>query len=447
MSKYIVALPLGEVTRICLYVGKCGQTVAQVRAWAERQRPGERVYLLNGGTWTTASRPDPLLKVEGNVLSSAQWSNWGYGWDQGPDIAMVSDVDRFYNFLSCVPLLTPWDGVDAPLSCPKAMGGVRGRSAIALTGDKLLLYCAGDATADAKSPEALREELYRLGAETAVMLDGGGSSQCDFDGQRIASSRKVHNLIVVWAKGKEETPMDKSYKVVLDPGHGVETAGKRSPDGSYLEHEFALDMAYRVKDLLELHGVSVTLTRKDEHDVSLADRVKTANGIKDLDLFVSLHSNASGDGTDWTAPDGFGIYTSAAGEAAGRNQAAKAILAQAGAAGIKLWGNGLFHDISLYVLKNTTAPAVLIEHGFHTNREETGKLKTAAYRDELARVDCKGILDYLGIEWRGDGGEDIPWYVPAREWAMERGITDGTRPGEACTRAEVWQMLWKLERK
>ena len=182
--------------------------------------------------------------------------------------------------------------------------------------------------------------------------------------------------------------MDKTHKVVLDPGHGVETAGKRSPDGTYLEHEFNLDMAIRVKAQLERHGVSVILTRTTTHDTDLADRVSVSNSVNP-DLFVSLHSNASGDGTSWTSPNGYGIYTSSAGDTAGRNKAAKAILARAKDAGIPLWGGGLHHD-RLYVLVNTVAPAVLIEHGFHTNKAETEKLKTPEYRAELAQVDAKG---------------------------------------------------------
>lgn len=190
-------------------------------------------------------------------------------------------------------------------------------------------------------------------------------------------------------------------KVVLDPGHGVETAGKRSPDGTYLEHEFNLGIARRVKAHLERHGVITLLTRSTDSDVSLADRVKLSNEVKP-DVFVSLHSNADGEGKEWTAPVGYGIITSAAGSAAGRNKAAKAILARVQAAGIQLWGDGLHHDITLYVLKNTVAPAVLIEHGFHTNMNEVALLKTDVYRDLLAKVDAQGILDYLGIAWKED---------------------------------------------
>lgn len=230
--------------------------------------------------------------------------------------------------------------------------------------------------------------------------------------------------------------------VVLDPGHGAQTQGKRSPDGTYLEHEFNLDIADRLKRLLEGHGVTVVLTREGEKDVPLKERVRISNAVQGADLFVSLHSNASGDGKTWTAPRGFGIYTSASGESAARNRAAKAVLNRAKQAGIDLWGGGLFHNIGLYVLKNTVAPAILIEHGFHTNQTEVLHLKDAAYRQKLAQTDAKGILDYLGIDWK----EPEQWYDAARNWAVSMGLTSGDRPEEPCTRAEVWDMLRKLQK-
>ena len=193
-----------------------------------------------------------------------------------------------------------------------------------------------------------------------------------------------------------------SKKVVLDPGHGVETAGKRSPDGKYLEHEFNLDMAKRIKAQLERHGVIVVLTRSVENDVTISDRANISNEVKP-DLFVSIHSNAAV-GSGWLDPSGYGIYTSARGETAERNKAARAILARVKSAGIQLWGSGLFHDgddgqKDIGVLWKTDAPAVLIEHGFHTNINEVELLKTDVYRDLLAKVDAQGILDYLGIPW------------------------------------------------
>ena len=159
-------------------------------------------------------------------------------------------------------------------------------------------------------------------------------------------------------------------------------------------------MAKKMEKILTGHGVSVYLTRKDLLPLAstdskcLVERVKIANEIKDLDLFVSLHSNAAGEG--WSNAVGYTIYTSSPnGE---RNRAARAIIARVKEAGITLRNAPILHEM-FYVLKNTKAPAVLIEHGFHTNKAEVELLKSDAYRNKLAIADSKGILDYLGITW------------------------------------------------
>lgn len=387
MSKYIAEISLASIDRMAIIPGS-GRPMSQLK--------GDADFIMNAGFYDTdTGKPVGHLKVQGNVLAKEKDGYWAYCWSKGPELAMLQvpgSGQAAANYITGVQLLTPWDSIGAKLSYPAAVGSARPRTAMAVAEDKLILYCADSPT----TPERLREELYTLGARTALMLDGGGSSQCDFgDGRRISSTRRVHNYIAVWLKKpeKEDKPMNK--KVVLDPGHGVETAGKRSPDGKYLEHEFNLDMAQRLKAQLERHGVSVTLTRSTEHDVTLEDRVSVSNAIKP-DLFVSLHSNASGEG--WTDPSGYGIYTSSADDTAGRNKAAKAILKQAADSGVEIWGSGLHHS-RLYVLVNTVSPAVLIEHGFHTNINEVELLKTDVYRDFLAMVDAKGILDYLGIAW------------------------------------------------
>lgn len=403
MSKYIAQIPLDAIDHISIIEGR-GRTLAQLKGNAD--------YIINGGFYDMViGRATGHLKVDGMVIACEEWNCWGLRWDNGPDIRMdVVPDSGGRNYISGVELLTPTIGLGGKLSYPAEVGGIRGRTAMAILGDKLVLYCSGDGTKDAKTPEALRDELAAMGATAAIMLDGGGSSQCDFRGVKISSTRRVHNYIAVWLKREEkeehkneEVDLSVMKKVVLDPGHGVETAGKRSPDGKHLEHEFNLDIAKRVKGHLERHGVIAVLTRSGENDVDLEDRVKLANEIKP-DLVTSFHSNASGNGEEWTDPSGYGIYTSAGGANAERNKAAKAILARVSAAGIQLWGDGLFHE-GFYVLKNTVAPAVLIEHGFHTNINEVELLKTDVYRALLAKVDAQGILDYLGIPWQEEAVE------------------------------------------
>lgn len=404
MSELKAIIPISQIKKIQIYVNRCEKTMAQV------QNELGCDYIINAGMWNSDGTPCEFLRVGGKDLNKpVSWNNWVYGWDTPNNISMISSADakNCTDMIGVVGLLTPWNGLDSKINYPSAMGGSRGRSAMGIDNARnLILYCSKDGTSHAKTPEGLRQYMWNLGCKTAMMFDGGGSSQCKFKSSTITASRKVHNFICIWLKNDNEensetrAEMNNNTKkvVVLDPGHGVETAGKCAPDKSYYEHEFNLSMAMRVKEQLERHGVNVILTRSDTHDVSLSNRVKIANNVN-ADLFVSLHSNASGDGAKWTEPDGFGIYTSAKGDTAKRNILAKAIITRAKDANIKLWGNGLFHNIDLYVLRNTISPACLIEHGFHTNKAETELLKSDEYRNKLAIIDAKGILDCLGIAW------------------------------------------------
>ena len=403
MSKHIVSIPLSDIDRIAIVFGE-GRYLAQVK--------GDADYIINCGFYNmTTGKPVGHLKANNQVYAKESRSRWGYTWDNGNDIRMDVIPDKGgKNYFNGVELLSPGRSIDDELKYNAEVGGYRQRSAIALTEDSLVLYCADSPT----TPETLRDELHCLGAVSALMLDGGGSSQCDFMGKKINSSRRVHNYLAVWLKKTEPKGETDMKKVVLDPGHGVETAGKCSPDKSYYEHEFNLDMAKRIKAHLERHGVEVTMTRTDEHETgkteneALAARVAISNKVRP-DLFVSIHSNAYGNGAEWTTPEGYGIYTSSAGDSAGRNIAAKKILARVKEAGITLHGGGMHHS-RFYVLRNTIDPAVLIEHGFHTNKAETELLKSSAYRDKLAKADTKGILDYLGIAWKDEPVEPKKLY-------------------------------------
>ena len=266
MSKYIAALPLSRVERIAIVVTRGTKTLAQVAAEARSAHPDCEVYVLNGGVYYGA-KAVMHLRSDGYTYAEDPYSYWGYAWDVGPDIAMGLVPCGKANYINCVELIRQGTPNPKPRYNPD-MGGTRGRTAIGIRNDSLVLYVSGDGTCDARTPEALRDELAELGCESALMLDGGVSSQCDFNGAKIYSGRKVHNYIVVYVRReagdkKEDKPVSKT--VCLDPGHGVESPGKCSPDKSYYEHEFALDMGRRIQAHLERCGVRVVLTRTGEH--------------------------------------------------------------------------------------------------------------------------------------------------------------------------------------
>lgn len=445
MSEYIASIPLGDIERIQIYVNKSAKTLAEIKAETGAD------YLINGGLYE-GKQAVCHLRADGRTYAKDPYTYWGYAWDTGPDITLrsVPAAER-RNYLCCVCLLR--GGRAETLIYNRDVGGSRPRTAIGLKDGALCLYC----TDSGRTPMELQAELLTLGWESAVMLDGGGSSQCDLAGKRIVSNRKVHNLILVYTRkrapsepddsDKEDKPMSTKYTVCLDPGHGPDTVNG-SPDGSYKEREFAWDMYTRIRPLLERRGINVICTRTEDTKPSLTARCEVSNKAG-ADLFVSLHSNAEG-GSGWGTARGLLVYTSSGPMTARRNVAATAIVNRAHEAGVRLHGSGVAHQIEYTVLAKTDAPAVLIEYGFHTNQEDIGLLKDISYRDKLAEATAKGVCDFLGIDWTaesGGDGTDIPaadWAAEAWQKAKSNGVMDGTRPTEPITRQELAVVLDRL---
>ena len=440
--KRIASIQLSRVQRIEIIVTNCRKSLDEVKAETGAD------YILNGGMWNPDGSPCAGLKVGGKLLSKTPWGNvHGYGWTD-TDIHMTLDWENSPNYLAVSPIIK--DGAKYPeKTYAAAQDGVRGRSAIGMTKDALVLYCSGDGTSDSSDPEALTQELLALGCDSAMMLDGGGSSQCDFTGEQIKATRKVHNWICVWTKKTAETPPDKEDKpvskpiVCLDPGHGPGCVNG-SLDGSYRECDFTWDMYTRLRPLLEAQGITVVGTREQESDYpSLSARASVSNRAG-ADLFVSLHSNAAG-----SSARGFVAFTSAPPETAARNRLAAAIINRIHAAGVVLWDDGLAHEMYT-VLASTTAPAVLLEYGFHTNAQDLALLKDTTYRDKLAQATCAGICDYLGLEVKepdqesGQPNEPDGWAREAWSKAVAAGVFDGTRPRDALTRQEAAVVLDRL---
>lgn len=413
MSKYISSVPLSSISKLQIYInsGKKGLSAIKKETGAD--------YVLNGGLFNPDWTACPLLKADGAMQSKTTWRAYGFGWNRPEDISLRLDYENVSNFISCVCLLR--GGKREKLSVTSALDGARQRSAIGLMGDKLVLYCTDEGT----TPGALQRELEKLGCTDAVMLDGGGSSQCDFGGKQIKAARVVHNLILVHTKKtgaspeKGDKPVGKKI-VCLDPGHGPSTVNG-SPDGSYKEREFAWDMYTRVKPLLEKQGITVVGTRTNGSMPSLTERAEVANRAG-ADCFVSLHSNAKGNG-GWYDARGLMIYTSAGPMTAARNVLAADLIHAFHAAGVIVRSSPILHELYTVLVK-TNAPACIIEYGFHTNREDAALLKDSAYRDKLARATAQGVCKYLGVSWAEDSAEKPAAY---RQRVQERfGLADET---------------------
>ena len=410
MSKYIAAIPLASVSRLSL-VEAGGRSMARVKEALGCQ------YIINSWFYNMSTgKAVGNLCIDGDIKANAGWAGYGLTWDTGPDIRMevVPGAKAGRSYLSGVELLTPTRGPEEPAGYSAEYGGRRGRSAAMLAGDTLVLYCSGDGTADAKTPEAMRDELVELGgryANTASLrllgLDSGGSSQCDFGGLgKIYSSRRVAGYMCVWTKEsgreppEEEKPMSKKT-VCLDPGHGPGCVNG-APDGSYKEQEFAWDMYTRIAPLLEARGVHTICTRTEDSSPSLTERAGVSNRAG-AGCYVSFHSNAAGN-NGWYDASGLEIYTSAGPETAQRNVLASALADAFRAAGVALRSSPIKHQMYT-VLAKTDAPACLIEYGFHTSKADVEKLKDSACRDRMAQATARGICVWLGVAWQEPAGD------------------------------------------
>jgi len=182
--------------------------------------------------------------------------------------------------------------------------------------------------------------------------------------------------------------------IILDPGHGGEDKGAAN-----LEAQHTLAIIKKTRSLLTKKGFRVILTRTDDTNIPLEERVKIANQETHA-ILISLHFN-SGD----KSAHGMETYIISAKEphATGASSAA---LATAIHSRCLLYFNNKQHGHELGIedrgirhakfrlLKDSQNPAILIEAGFLTNTEETAKIQTQDYQNTLAQSLVRGIQFY-----------------------------------------------------
>ena len=199
--------------------------------------------------------------------------------------------------------------------------------------------------------------------------------------------------------------------VVIDAGHGGVEKGAASSYGN--EKEFTLDVAKRLKPLLEAKGLHVVMTRDSDELVPLPERARIANATKDS-IFVSIHFNAFDRNPSAT---GFEIYSlTPRGAPSTQDNSLQARFAnmQAGTpadAASLILSTAVYHAMLGYmpefdrgvkrarfaVLRLTQIPAILVEGGFLTERQESRLIAKPEWREKLAEAISVGIQNYRAL--------------------------------------------------
>ena len=104
-------------------------------------------------------------------------------------------------------------------------------------------------------------------------------------------------------------------KILIDAGHGIDTPGKRSPDGSFLEYLWNRQVADLVIARLRASGLDADPVVTETNDIALRTRAMRVNRVCDRlgasnVLLVSIHANAAGNGMVWTTATGWECHTS-----------------------------------------------------------------------------------------------------------------------------------------
>lgn len=191
----------------------------------------------------------------------------------------------------------------------------------------------------------------------------------------------------------------KRLVVILDPAHGQDVKGKRSPDGKHLEYKWSREICNKLSQELQKLGFRVEFTNASPNEIGLSKRKNIASSIEihanEFKLLVSLHNNAAGNGESWANARGYEVYTTK-----GQNKSDKCA---------EIILNNLSNDFPTFkgrfdmvdgdkdkeenftVLMGSGYSAVLIEWLFQDNKQDVELLQNLNTNDLLVRSLVKSL--------------------------------------------------------
>ena len=205
-------------------------------------------------------------------------------------------------------------------------------------------------------------------------------------------------------RGNSEEIVLGSMKIWIDNGHGNNTAGKRSPDGTFREYAYTREIASRVVGGLIKLGYDAELLVPELYDVSLLERVHRVNVTcqslgKSNVLLVSIHNNAAGMGKEWMKARGWCAFTTV-----GKTKSDTLAEHLYKAAEKNFIGHKIRTDKSdgdkdieksFYIIQKSLCPAVLVENFFMDNKEDVEYMLSDEGKDAIVRTHIEGIDSYI----------------------------------------------------
>ncbi len=188
--------------------------------------------------------------------------------------------------------------------------------------------------------------------------------------------------------------------IIIDAGHGGEDGGAIGIDGTY-EKNINLQIALKINDMFSVFGYETCLIRDTDtaiHTTGNSIRERKISDIRNrtakMDLYencvyLSIHQNKYSDGSIWGAQTFYSPNFNESHEIAQFIQnAISCQLQPQNKRKIKKSND------DIYILKNATKPAVMVECGFMSNQNELNQLKDNIYQNSMALSITIGIINY-----------------------------------------------------
>ena len=196
-------------------------------------------------------------------------------------------------------------------------------------------------------------------------------------------------------------------KILIDNGHGIQTKGKRSPDGKLLEYAYTRELARQIVKILKSRGYNSELLVPEDDDIPLSERVRRTNAHcqalgKSNVILISLHLNAAGDGTKWMNATGWSCYTC-------KGQTESDRLADClYKAAVQILKNQVIRtdyardgdpdwEENFYILRHSLCPAVLVEQFFMDNKKDLAYLISDEGKRNLIDVIVSGFEAFCSL--------------------------------------------------
>src|SRR5437870_6737554 len=271
------------------------------------------------------------------------------------------------------------------------------------------------ASAEKVEFDSAKNPLEFVSGSREVMINGARSWLCfpviEQDGKCLVSRTDVAKTIEPLVRPHRVPNVGKVQTVVLDPGHGGHDKGQVSRYGC--EKDFALDVARKLRPILQAKGMRVIMTRESDYFVPLEVRAQIANRARDA-IFVSIHFNATNDDPDATGFEIFSFTPRGAPSTSDGNVTASSLNMQPGSsmdAQSLALSACIYHSVlghipeydrgikraRFAVLRSTKVPAGLLEGGFLTERGGSNLMASKDWRGKLAGAISVGIENYRAL--------------------------------------------------